>query len=51
MQTGRSDSYRVATVPSVEDDNLTADGQYRVRHIRNIIGIKFLIEIKEKLCT
>ncbi|KAG5671708.1 hypothetical protein PVAND_001888 [Polypedilum vanderplanki] len=29
--TGRSDSYRVATVPSVEDDNLTADGQYRSR--------------------
>lgn len=31
LQTGRSDSYRVATVPSVEDDNLTADGQYKVR--------------------
>jgi hypothetical protein len=32
-QTGRSDSYRVATVPSVEDDNLTADGQYRVSYM------------------
>lgn len=29
-QHGRTDSYRVATVATVHDDNITADGFYKV---------------------
>ncbi|KOX77068.1 Sodium/potassium-transporting ATPase subunit alpha [Melipona quadrifasciata] len=28
---GRSDSYRVATIPKIRDDNKTADGMYKSR--------------------
>lgn len=30
LQHGRSDSYRVATLPNIRDDNKTADGMYKV---------------------
>lgn len=30
LQHGRSDSYRVATLPKIRDDNKTADGMYKV---------------------
>ena len=30
LQHGRSDSYRVATIPKIRDDNKTADGMYKV---------------------
>jgi hypothetical protein len=30
QQHGRSDSYRVATLPNIRDDNKTADGMYKV---------------------
>ena len=30
LQHGRSDSYRVATIPSIPDDNKTADGKAKV---------------------
>lgn len=34
LQHGRSDSYRVATLPNIRDDNKTADGMFKVLRTR-----------------
>lgn len=44
LQHGRSDSYRVATLPNIRDDNKTADGMYKVysQRCRHYVHARFL---------
>lgn len=42
LQHGRSDSYRVATLPNIRDDNKTADGMYKVYSEMDSVSIRIL---------
>ncbi|KAF7382891.1 hypothetical protein HZH66_013293 [Vespula vulgaris] len=46
---GRSDSYRVATLPNIRDDNKTADGMYKSRRKKPMRKGENLDDLKQEL--